>query len=183
MDDTTYYTYSTSNVNSADAAALWPFLAVIWIIAMAVAVITIVSMWKLFTKAGKPGWAAIVPIYNNIVMLEIVGRPLWWVVLYFVPFANIVVTIMVALETAKVFGKDTVFGVLMILFPVPMYPILAFSKNTQYLGPIAHPESQYGYATPTQTPGTQPGPQPGAAQAPQAEQPQPPQPPQPPQQQ
>ena len=174
MDDTTYYTNSTSTLSSTDAEALWPLMIIILIIAMAVAVIGIVSIWKLFTKAGKPGWAAIVPIYNNIVMLEIVGRPLWWVVLYFVPFANIVVSVMVALETAKVFGKDTVFGVLMILFPVPMYPILAFSKNTQYLGPIAHPESQYGYVAPTQTP----GPQPATTPAPQPEQPQPPQPPQ-----
>lgn len=178
MDDPTYYTYtSTSNLTGDQTAVLGTVMLITVLISLAIAVISIMSLWKLFTKAGKPGWAAIVPIYNNMVMLEIVGRPLWWVVLYFVPFANVVVAIMVALETAKVFGKDTVFGVLMILFPVPMYPILAFSKNTQYLGPIPHPESQYGSATPTQTSNIQ-QPQTGATQAPQPEQPQSPQPPQ-----
>lgn len=175
MNDITYTTSGTSNLSSDDLALLWPIMITVWAVVMAVAIVSIISMWKLFTKAGKPGWAAIIPIYNNIVMLEIVGRPMWWIVLYFVPFANIAVAIMIALETAKVFGKDVVFGVLMILFPIPMYPVLAFSKNTPYLGPIAHPESQYGYAAPAQAPYAQPNPQPGTSQPEQLQPPQPPQ--------
>jgi len=146
MDTTYSYTTTSADLTSAQAAALGGFMLVLWLIVMVLIIFTIASMWKLFTKAGKPGWAAIVPIYNNIVQLEIVGRPIWWVFLYFIPFVNIVAQILVTLDTAKVYGKDTTFGVLMIFFPIPMYQILAFSKSTQYLGPIAHEQAQYGAA-------------------------------------
>ncbi|MEO5949701.1 MAG: DUF5684 domain-containing protein [Candidatus Saccharimonas sp.] len=147
-DYSTSYTTTTTTMDPATAAAFGGFMLFVGLIMLAVGIITLISMWKLFTKAGKPGWAAIVPIYNIIVMLEIVGRPLWWTVLYFIPFANVVVQILVTLEFAKVYGKDTTFGVLMIIFPVPMYQILAFSKTTQYMGPIAH-EQTYGPAPAT----------------------------------
>ncbi len=104
---------------------------------MAVSVLLVVSLWKLFTKAGKPGWAAIVPVYNIIVMMEIIGRPTWWTVLYFVPVANIVVSIINMLDFAKSYGKSAGYGVLMIFFPYIMYPILAFSTDTKYVGPVA----------------------------------------------
>ena len=61
------------------------------LINLAVMIFMIVVMWKIFTKAGKPGWAAIVPIYNIIIMLEIAGKPLWWIILFFIPFVNIVI--------------------------------------------------------------------------------------------
>ena len=99
--------------------------------------VIIVSMWKIFEKAGKPGWATIVPIYNLIVMLQIANLPLWLIILLIIPivniFAGIVISVLVALNIAKAFGKDTVFGVLMIFFPYVMYPILAFSDATYTL--------------------------------------------------
>jgi len=132
------YSVSSTDLDPAATAALAGFMLVMWLAFIALALVTIISMWKLFTKAGKPGWASIVPIYNNIIALEIIGRPMWWIVLFFIPGANIVAQLFVTLETAKVYGKDMTFGVLMILFPIPMYPILAFSKDTHYLGPIVH---------------------------------------------
>lgn len=95
----------------------------------------VVVQWKIFVKAGKPGWASLIPIYSNVVLLQIVGKPDWWVILYLIPFANIVVSIIVALELAKSFGKSGVFGFFgLILFPIVGYPMLAFG-DSQYKGP------------------------------------------------
>jgi hypothetical protein len=106
------------------------------ILYIAVIVFYIYCMWRIFVKADKPGWAAIIPFYNVLVELEIVGRPWWWLLLMFVPFVNIVIGIIVLLDLAKVFGKSSGFGVGLILLAPIFIPILAFSDAT-YLGPIA----------------------------------------------
>lgn len=95
---------------------------------IAVMVLMIASLWKVYAKAGKPGWAGIVPIYNVIVLLQIVGKPTWWLLLYFVPVANIVVGIIVMVELAKAFGKGTGYAMgLLFLSPIFM-PMLAFGS-------------------------------------------------------
>lgn len=92
---------------------------------------------KMFEKAGKPLWAGFVPIYNYIVMLEVVGRPLWWIILLLIPFVNFVVGIILAIDIAKSYGKDTLWGILLILFSVVVLPIMAFSNDIRYVGPAA----------------------------------------------
>ena len=103
----------------------------------------VVSMWMLFTKAGVPGWASIVPFYSNVKMIEIVNKPLWWVMLSFVPFVNIVIFVILVRRLAGVFGKGAWFTVGMIFLPFIFYPILAFGsaqyKNTY---PPAKPMSE-----------------------------------------
>lgn len=101
-----------------------------------VIVFYIYCLWRIFVKAGKPGWAAIVPIYNILVELEIVGRPWWWLLLMFVPVVNVVIGIIVLLDLAKVFGKSSGFGIGLILLAFIFIPILAFG-DAKYLGPIA----------------------------------------------
>jgi uncharacterized protein DUF5684 len=96
---------------------------IVWV---AFAVLMIASMWKIFTKAGKPGWAAIIPIYNLIVLLEIAGKPLWWFILMLIPFVNIVVFIIVLLSIARNFGKGVGFAIGMLLLPFIFYPMLGF---------------------------------------------------------
>jgi hypothetical protein len=91
-----------------------------------VAVAIIAGMWKLFEKAGKPGWAAVVPIYNIIVLLEIVGRPLWFVVLFFIPCANFVAMVMVSMDVARKFGQGVGYAVGLIVLPFIFYPMLGF---------------------------------------------------------
>lgn len=104
-------------------------------IALALGVLVIVSLWKVFTKAGKPGWAAIVPFYNIWVLLEVAGRPGWWLILYFIPLVNIVIAIIVALDVAKAFGKSGAFGFFgLFLFGFVGYPMLAFG-NAKYTKP------------------------------------------------
>jgi hypothetical protein len=100
---------------------------------LAVILLMIIGMWKVFTKAGKPGWAAIVPIYNIIVALEIAGKPLWWIILMLIPIVNFFVWIVVCIAIAARFGKGAGFGIGMALLPFIFWPILGFgdSRSTQ----------------------------------------------------
>jgi hypothetical protein len=104
------------------------FGAGFYIVYFALIALMIAGMWAVFTKAGKPGWASIVPIYNGIVILEIVGKPIWWILLYFIPCVNFIIAILVTLELAKVFGKGGGFAVGMIFLPFVFYPILGFGE-------------------------------------------------------
>jgi hypothetical protein len=98
----------------------------VWV---AFAVLMIASMWKVFTKAGKPGWAAIVPIYNIIVLLEIAGKPLWWIILMIIPGVNFIALLFVSLAIAARFGKGTGFAIGLWLLPFIFYPVLAFGDS------------------------------------------------------
>jgi len=103
----------------------------------ALAVFVIAGMWKTFAKAGQPGWAVLIPIYNLYVMCKIAQRPGWWVLLMFVPLANIVISIIVAIDIAKHFGKGTGFGLGLAFLGAIFYPILGFGDATY--GPSAPP--------------------------------------------
>jgi hypothetical protein len=102
------------------------------LIYIGIIVLMISSIWKVFTKANQPGWAAIVPIYNIIIMLEVAKKPTWWVAMYFIPIANFVFMIMTLNGISKNFGKDEGFTVGMVLLGVVFWPILAFG-NAQYV--------------------------------------------------
>lgn len=110
---------------------------VVW---LAVVILIIAGFWKVFQKAGKPGWAAIVPIYNLIVLLEIAGKPIWWIVFFLlgaIPIvggiAVLVVSILIGIAVAQKFGKGTGFGVGLALLSPIFYPILGFG-DAKYLG-------------------------------------------------
>jgi len=118
-------------VGAALGAALMVFIAVFSIVAL----FMIVCQWIIYTKAGKPGWASIVPIYNIIVMLEIAGKPWWWLFLFCIPLVNIVFLIMMINGLSKSFGQSGGFTAGLILVGIVFYPILAFSKSIQYIGP------------------------------------------------
>jgi hypothetical protein len=103
-----------------------------------IALLVIVAMWKVFTKAGRPGWASIIPIYNMYVWCKIVGRPGWWVILMLIPLVNIVIGIIVCIDLAKSFGKGAGFGIGIALLGIIFLPILGFG-SAQYQGPSASP--------------------------------------------
>jgi hypothetical protein len=113
--------------------ALIGMIACPLIIALVVSIVLIAGFWKIFEKAGKPGWAAIVPIYNQIVLLEIIDKPLWWFVLLCIPCVNIVFSILVFLELANKFGKSGGFAAGLILLPVVFVPMLGFG-SARYQG-------------------------------------------------
>jgi len=144
------FDYATAIDNSAAAGgilgALLGFLAIFLVIALAIAVFMIIAQWKIFTKGGKPGWAAIIPIYREYVLFEMVGLKGWYVFLGLIPFVGsiilLVFSIMANINLAKCFGKDGGYAVGLILLPVIFYPILAFGK-AQYTKPAtANTESK-----------------------------------------
>lgn len=93
----------------------------------AIWIVTIVGLWKIFEKAGKPGWGALIPIYNLILWLEIVRRPGWWIILIvIVPFANIICSIIVIFDLAKSFGKGVGYGFGLLFLPLIFFPMLGF---------------------------------------------------------
>ena len=100
------------------------------VIPLLIALLVVAGVWKTFAKAGKPGWACIIPIYNVIVMLEIAGKPIWWLILFFIPFVNIIVAILVPIEIAKAFGKGAGFGLGLAFLGFIFYPILGFGDAT-----------------------------------------------------
>jgi hypothetical protein len=107
------------------------FMGLIWLV---VAVLVIVALWKIFTKAGEPGWYSIIPIWNTLVMLKMVGRPMWWFLLYFIPIVNVIVMIIVLNDLSKSFGKGVGFTIGLILLPFIFMLILGFG-GAPYLGP------------------------------------------------
>lgn len=108
-------------------------IAVYLVLSIAILVVMVVSYWKIYVKAGKPGWAAIVPIYNIIVLLEVIKKPTWWLVLCIIPCTLPVALVLIALEFVKVFGKPSWHAALMIFFGVVYAPYIAFS-DAKYVG-------------------------------------------------
>ena len=101
-----------------------------WIIYLAFIIAVIAGWWMMFEKAGEAGWKSIIPIYNIIVLLKIVGREWWWVLLMLIPFVGFIIWIIVALDLAKVFGRGTGFAIGLI-FLTPIFTlILGFGSDT-----------------------------------------------------
>ena len=128
----------TSAPDTALFAGLAGFFATYSILIIALAVVTIVAYWIIFKKAGKPGWASIVPIYNAVVLYQIVGLSPWLLLLCLVPvvgwIALGIIGIVASFRLAKSFGKDIAWGFGLWLLPQIFYLILAFGKS-EYVGP------------------------------------------------
>jgi hypothetical protein len=114
------YTVTTSE---AAAGGMGVFGTILYI---ALIVFSIIVMWKVFVKAGQPGWGCIIPIYNIYLMMKIAGRPGWWVILFFIPIVNLVICIIVMIDIAKNFGKGTGFGIGLVFLNIIFFAILAF---------------------------------------------------------
>lgn len=117
-------------LDTAAMAAMAGFGMIMFAIWFGVIILMIVAMWKLFTKAGQPGWASIIPIYNLYVLLQVAGKPGWWVLLFFIPFVNIVIAFIMWHEISKAFGKEIGFTLGLFFLGVIFLPILAFGNAT-----------------------------------------------------
>jgi hypothetical protein len=103
----------------------------------AIYILAVIGLWKMFVKAGHPGWAAIIPIYNIYILMKIVGRPGWWVILWFIPFVNFVIAIIVSIDLAKSFGKSAAWGIILLfIFSIIGFLILGFG-DAKYQGSAA----------------------------------------------
>jgi hypothetical protein len=111
-------------------------IGVIGIIVYLVIVIAMIaSGWKLFAKAGKPGWAVIIPIYNIIVFLEIVKRPIWWIILLIIPIVSFVIAIILLFDLLKAYGRPG-WHFILLLIPIvnfAYYLYLGFSSDVKYV--------------------------------------------------
>ena len=121
--------YGSSEMGAGIGFGAIIFYLAIWVVAIA-------GMWKTFEKAGKPGWAAIIPIYNLIILLEIVGKPMIWILWLIIPCVNFVFAIWLLNLVSKSFGKSEGFTVGLILLSFIFWPILGFG-DARYLGPSA----------------------------------------------
>ena len=88
-------------------------------------------LYKIFQKAGREdAWAAFIPIYNTIVLVDIIKKPIWWFIMLFIPFVNLIFIIMMYDRLAKFFGKGTMMTVLLVILPFIGFPMLAFGDAT-----------------------------------------------------
>jgi len=110
------------------------------ILYLAVVILLIAAEWKIFTKAGKPGWAVIIPFYNIIVLLQIIGKPWWWLILLFIPFINFVFLIWTVNLLSKSFGKGVGFTIGILLLCIVFIPVLGFG-SAKYVGPAGAPQA------------------------------------------
>lgn len=109
-----------------------------WIIfCLVIAIFIIAAQWKVFVKAGQPGWAVLIPIYNVYVMTQIAGKPGWWVLMMFLPIVNIIYAIWLTNMISKSFGKDEGFTVGLLLLGIVFWPILGFGA-AKYIGPYGN---------------------------------------------
>jgi hypothetical protein len=132
METTESYDGASQGIMAAAGAFMFVYLLIM--------LLMIVSMWKIFSKAGRPGWASIIPIYNIIVWLDIVGKPVWWIILLIIPIVNIVILIMLIHQLSVAFGQGIGSTLLMLFLPFIGFPMLAFGSATyQRPMPIAQP--------------------------------------------
>lgn len=104
------------------------------ILGLLIGLVVLIGVWKVFTKAGRPGWAVFVPLYNLIVLLDLNGRPWWWLLLFLIPILNVVIFFITMLDLAKSFGKGIGFAMgLIFLLPI-FFMVLGFGRAV-YVGP------------------------------------------------
>lgn len=108
----------------------------IFLVPLLIAAVVIAGMWKAFSKAGEPGWAAIIPIYNIYVMVKISDNPWWWLILFFIPILNLVALLKIHIDVAKEFGQGLGFGLGLAILPIIFWPLLGFG-DYQYQGATA----------------------------------------------
>ena len=114
-----------NNFAGIDVSGLMAYVGIMSLAAVIISILYIIELWKVYKKCNKPGWAAIVPIYNVWVFLEIAGLPGWLVL---IPVANIIGMLVAMFKIPKRFGKSGAFGIGMLFLPLIFMGILAFSK-------------------------------------------------------
>lgn len=119
-------------------------LLMVLLVTLPFIILIIASMWKLYSKANKPGWAVLIPIYSTIVLLEIIRKPWWWLLLMMIPFVGIIWAIWATNLFVKSFGKDEGYTIGVLLLPYVFYPVLAFNKSTQYVYTTANEVNEIG---------------------------------------
>ncbi|KND50402.1 MAG: Signal peptidase I [Parcubacteria bacterium C7867-007] len=132
MNDSSLIASAAGSIEGLDPSILAAMLfaiGILIVVCLAIGVLLVVANWFIFRKAGKPGWASLIPFYNNVVMLQFTNLPLWWIVLMFIPIVNIVIGFIMLRRLAGVFGKGILFTIGLILLPFIFWPILGFGRS------------------------------------------------------
>jgi hypothetical protein len=116
----------SDSATTATATGALMALLIIFAVSLTLSILFIISMWRVYTKAGKPGWASLIPFYNMYVLCEIGGKPGWWLLLFLIPGVNIVISILVTIGVAQNFGKGAGYALGLFFLPIIFYPMLAF---------------------------------------------------------
>jgi len=101
--------------------------------ALAASLLIIVAQWIIFERAGQAGWKCLVPFYNMYVLMEISGKPGWWLFLLFIPLVGVVFLLLAMLSLAKKFSRSELFGLGIFILPMIFLPVLAFG-GSEYEG-------------------------------------------------
>ncbi len=129
-----YDLFTTTSTSVFDWGWILALIAGIWIFILLIWIFIIFCKWRIFKKAGRQGWEAVIPIYSTWILFEIVGLKGWYVLLNFIPFIGnlifFIFSIIANIRLAKSFGKDGAFAIGLILIPIVFLPILAFGKST-----------------------------------------------------
>ncbi len=114
----------------AGAGSLFAMGGVAMVLLLGIVIVFIAALWRVFSKAGEPGWAALIPLYNTYILLKIGGKPGWWLLLFLVPLVNIVMFFLLSIAVAKAFGRSAAFGVVLLcLLGGIGYLILGFGSS------------------------------------------------------
>lgn len=124
-----YGSYRNPGFDSGVSFLFGGFFSFLFYVFITLCIISIIAKWRIFKKAGQPGWASLIPFYNKYKMLEITSMPLWAFIVAFVPGLGISITFIERIRLAKAFGKGEGTGLLLFFFPVIMFPILAFGDS------------------------------------------------------
>lgn len=125
--------YTDTYAPASSSLFLSPFY---WLFILFLFVVGVVGIWKIFVKAGRPGWHALIPLYNIYALFQITGHSGLWLLAFFVPILNFVASIMLGIWLARAFGKSALYGIVMLwLFSFIGYLILGFG-GAQYVGAV-----------------------------------------------
>ena len=113
-----------------DEAAQMAAASTMLLVWLAIFVVLVISWWRVFERAGHPGWMAIIPILNLYVLCKVAQKPGWFVLLFFIPIVNLIMTFVVSFGVAERFRRGAGFGIGLALLPFIFYPILAFGEDT-----------------------------------------------------
>jgi hypothetical protein len=129
---------SALNIVQDGGVGVIEIILIIAIILVVVAIIgaILAGLWQTFVKAGEAGWKGIIPFYNIWVLMEIIGRPGWWLILFFIPVVGFIIWIIVCLDVAKSFDHGTGFAIGLMIFPFIFFIILGWGES-QYQGALA----------------------------------------------
>jgi hypothetical protein len=123
-------------------------LVIAGLLTVALSVALLAALWRIVAKAGRPGWISLIPLYNLVVLLQIIGRPWWYLVFLCFPPAAAVLAVVLLFGVTRSFGKGWPFAIGMVFLPFVFIPILAFG-GAGYVGPMG-PSYRRGQALPRQ---------------------------------